>query len=99
MHLNKSWYSLCQWVLLCDSLSHSTDDLNAFAALRADGSIVAWGDSFAGGADAPNGKGYTKIYSTKYAFVALKADGSITAWGRSGKGGTKEIRGILTKVG
>jgi hypothetical protein len=36
----------------------------AFAALKADGSITAWGDSFSGGTSAPSGSGYTKIYST-----------------------------------
>jgi hypothetical protein len=30
---------------------------------------------------APDGNGYTKIYSAQFAFTALKADGSITAWG------------------
>jgi hypothetical protein len=31
----------------------------AFAALKADGSITAWGGSNDGGTDAPSGKGYT----------------------------------------
>jgi aryl-alcohol dehydrogenase-like predicted oxidoreductase len=56
----------------------------AFAALKADGSITAWGVS---GGSAPSDSGYTKIYSTINAFAALKADGSITAWGGS-SGGT-----------
>jgi hypothetical protein len=60
----------------------------AFAALKIDGSITAWGDSDSGGAGAPSGSGYTKIYSTSHAFAALKADGSITAWGNSHAGGT-----------
>ncbi|VVM22409.1 hypothetical protein BSPWISOXPB_4752 [uncultured Gammaproteobacteria bacterium] len=38
------------------------------------------GDSSYGGAGAPSGGGYTKIYSTGGAFVAVKADGSITVW-------------------
>jgi hypothetical protein len=33
---------------------------SAFAALKADGSITAWGASSAGGTDAPPGNGYTK---------------------------------------
>jgi hypothetical protein len=37
---------------------------NAFAAIKADGSIKAWGDSGFGGTGAPAGHGYTKIYST-----------------------------------
>jgi alpha-tubulin suppressor-like RCC1 family protein len=53
----------------------------SFAALKADGSITAWGNSLYGGTGAPSDNGYTKIYSTEYAFAALKADGSITAGG------------------
>jgi hypothetical protein len=46
----------------------------AFAALKADGSITAWGDSSTGGAGAPSDNGYTKIYSTALAFAgAAKA--------------------------
>jgi hypothetical protein len=47
----------------------------AFASLKTDGSITAWGDSNKGGSDAPSGNGYTKIYSTIAAFAALKIDG------------------------
>jgi alpha-tubulin suppressor-like RCC1 family protein len=61
--------------------------LVAFAALKADGSITAWGGSD-GGTGAPSDNGYTKVYSTRGAFAALKADGSITAWGNSRYGGT-----------
>jgi diketogulonate reductase-like aldo/keto reductase len=53
----------------------------AFAVLKSDGSIKAWGDSNYGGTGAPTDSGYTKIYSTSAAFAALKSDGSITAWG------------------
>jgi hypothetical protein len=49
----------------------------AFAALKTDGSIKAWGEADSGGTNAPVDKGYTKIYSNTYAFAALKADGSI----------------------
>jgi hypothetical protein len=35
---------------------------HAFAALKADGSITAWGASSYGGTT-PSGSGYTKIYS------------------------------------
>jgi diketogulonate reductase-like aldo/keto reductase len=61
---------------------------SAFAALRADGSIKAWGDLGFGGTDAPAGTGYTKIYSTEQAFATLKDDGSIKAWGYSQYGGS-----------
>ncbi|CAC9455750.1 hypothetical protein, partial [uncultured Gammaproteobacteria bacterium] len=59
----------------------------AFVAIKADGSITAWGYSGAGGAGAPDGGGYIKIHSTFGAFAALKADGSITAWGNPYTGG------------
>jgi hypothetical protein len=54
-------------------------------APAADGSITVWGNSNRGGADAPAGSGYTRIYSTGGAFAALKTDGSIAAWGDSNK--------------
>ncbi|VVM25218.1 Oligopeptide transport system permease protein OppC (TC 3.A.1.5.1) [uncultured Gammaproteobacteria bacterium] len=60
----------------------------AFAAVKADKSIMAWGGFYTGGTGAPHDRGYTKIYSTGYAFAALKADGSITAWGDPYAGGT-----------
>jgi hypothetical protein len=65
---------------------------SALRALKADGSIKAWGDPFTGGESAPTDKGYTKIYSNKFAFAALKADGSITVWGNSFSGGTSAKR-------
>jgi hypothetical protein len=36
--------------------------VGAFAALKADGSITAWGSSYNGGTGAPSDNGYTKIY-------------------------------------
>jgi hypothetical protein len=38
----------------------------SFAALKADGSITAWGDSDYGGTGAPSDNGYTKIYSAEF---------------------------------
>jgi hypothetical protein len=46
-----------------------------------------WGNPNSGGENAPDGKGYTKIYSTSSAFAALKSDGSIKAWGNKYTGG------------
>jgi hypothetical protein len=51
---------------------------SAFAALKADGSITAWGNSDYEGSGAPSTGVYTKIYSNNSAFAALKADGSST---------------------
>ena len=56
----------------------------AFAALKSDGSVVAWGDASAGGSTAflsPPGaslaSGVVTVYSTGSAFAALKSDGSV----------------------
>jgi hypothetical protein len=70
--LNKSWYSPHDRGY---TKIYSTG--YAFAALKADGSITAWGDSNSGGTGAPSGSGYSKIYSTYGAFAAVKADGVI----------------------
>jgi hypothetical protein len=60
--LNKSWGSGYTKI-------YSTD--GAFAALKTNGSITAWGSSDAGGTGAPFGSGYTKIYSTAGALKTL----------------------------
>jgi hypothetical protein len=97
--MNKSWYSHCWWVRLV--LQAPTDSgyikiystSSAFAALKSDGSITAWGHSRTGGSAAPTDSGYTKIYSTDSAFAALKSDGSITVWGNLTHGGSGEHKG------
>ena len=66
---------------------------DAFAALRADGSVVTWGDSSYGGdssavASQIDGSiDVTQVFSTSYAFAALRADGSVVTWGDSYYGG------------
>ncbi|MFM8526200.1 MAG: hypothetical protein ACKOCM_11365, partial [Cyanobacteriota bacterium] len=63
----------------------------AFAALRADGSVVTWGDVFYGGNSSgvasQLGSGVVQIFSTGLAFAALKSDGSVVTWGGSFYGG------------
>jgi hypothetical protein len=96
--LNKYWYSHYQRVRLGGIGAPSGkgytkiySDKATFIALKADGSITAWGYSERDGASVPSDSGYTKIYSTRNAFAALKADGSITAWGRLDSGGTHHL--------
>jgi alpha-tubulin suppressor-like RCC1 family protein len=57
----------------------------AFAILKADGTVVAWGDSGYGGS-IPSSEQNTltnvnALYSTQRAFAALRADGSVRTWG------------------
>ena len=61
-----------------------------FAALKGDGSVVAWG---AYGGTAPSsvtsaGSNVVHIYSNQYAFAALKGDGSVVVWGDATSGGS-----------
>ncbi len=74
---------------------HQWQNLNAFAALKADGSVVTWGLAGTGGSTTttvPTGGtltgGVTQIFSTSYAFAALKADGSVVTWGDAARGGS-----------
>ena len=65
--------------------------MDAFAALKNDGSVVTWGNSYGGGdsssvADKLSSK-VKAIYSTGWAFAALKDDGSVVTWGDNYYGG------------
>jgi alpha-tubulin suppressor-like RCC1 family protein len=54
----------------------------AFAALKSNGSVVAWGFADRGGTTPGNvSSGVVAVYSTNGAFTALKTDGSVVAWG------------------
>jgi len=61
----------------------------ASAALREDGSVVTWGDSYVGGdsslvASQLDGTiDVTTVVSGNYGFAALRADGSVVAWGEN----------------
>ena len=63
----------------------------AFAALKDDGSVVAWGDPDEGGdasaVSADLASGVASIYASQAAFVALKDDSSIVVWGSDYEGG------------
>eukprot|EP00439_Symbiodinium_sp_Y106_P044612 s1093_g5.t1 len=70
-----------------DQLASTT---GAFALLRADGSVVTWGDDDLGG-DCSGVRdqlqGVKKIYATDYSFAALLSDGSVVTWGNPLCGG------------
>ena len=74
---------------------------SAFAALKTDGTVVAWGNSNNGGDGVPSGlSGVKAIYSTSNAFAALKENGTVAAWGASSSGGdlTSDQLSQLTQV-
>jgi hypothetical protein len=73
----------------------------AFAALKADGSVVTWGYGGNGGnSTSVSGNlssNVTAVYSTDSAFAALKADGSVVTWGGSITGGdSRSVSGNLS---
>ena len=57
----------------------------AFAAVKGDGSVVAWGDQTSGGnSDAVRSQlttGVRQIVGNRSAFAAVKEDGSVVTWG------------------
>jgi hypothetical protein len=68
---------------------YATD--GAFAVVKVDNSVVAWGASASGGdcsaVRTQLQSGVSRIYSTAHAFAALKDDGSVVAWGSRMYGG------------
>jgi len=50
-------------------------------ALKADGSIVGWGDNYYGQATPPSGNDFVAVSAGEWHSLALKADGSIIGWG------------------
>ena len=67
----------------------------AFAALKTDGSIVAWGDATYGGTNPGITGGVVAVYSNRYAFAALKSNGSLQVWGY---GSNPDISGGVVAV-
>ncbi|MEB3259770.1 MAG: ELWxxDGT repeat protein, partial [Cyanobacteriota bacterium] len=77
--------------VLASSSVFETRNAFAFAALKAGGSVVAWGDANSGGdisaVATQLASDVTRIASTSSAFAALKADGSVVPWGNALFGG------------
>lgn len=62
----------------------------AFSALRADGTVVAWGSEVAGGdisAVEDQLRNVQVIGATATAFAAILSDGSVISWGNAENGG------------
>ena len=67
----------------------------AFAALKDNGSVVAWGDPLrggdAGGVQRLLKSGVQTIASTGTSFAALKRNGRVVTWGDPWRGGSKKV--------
>lgn len=68
-----------------DTTNSETRNAYAFAALKADGTVAAWGDAANGGlistATASQLTNVVQIFSNTFAFAALKGDGTVVTWG------------------
>ena len=64
-----------------DKPYNEIQNYSAFAAIKNDGSVVAWGKSDFGGTAPNNITNVKQIFSSGFAFAALKNDGSVVSWG------------------
>ena len=63
----------------------------AFAAIKSNGAVIAWGETVNGGTTPGNvSSNVVAVYATYSAFAALKTNGSIVAWGGGAGGGVLE---------
>eukprot|EP00933_Yihiella_yeosuensis_P068636 TRINITY_DN7448_c0_g2_i1.p1 TRINITY_DN7448_c0_g2~~TRINITY_DN7448_c0_g2_i1.p1 ORF type:complete len:508 (+),score=103.76 TRINITY_DN7448_c0_g2_i1:72-1595(+) len=71
--------------LLQDGVVKVVGNYDAFAAIKADGSVVTWGDPDCGGDSSSVASllqdGVVDVTANAIAFAALKADGSVVTWG------------------
>jgi hypothetical protein len=78
---------------------HEHYNIQVFAALKEDGSVVTWGLA-ANGGDSSSvssnlASGVKTVFSTSSAFAALKEDGSVVTWGSSHGGDSSSVSSNL----
>nr|WP_115093126.1 DUF4347 domain-containing protein [Synechococcus sp. UW106] len=83
--------------------SHEYANEDAFAALKYDGSVIAWGSAGNGGdsssVDQHLTSGVVSIFSNgASAFAALKTDGSVITWGDADDGGDSSAVDLTSGV-
>ena len=61
---------------------------NAFAAVKENGTVEAWGDGGYGASAESGLRGVEALCSTQFAVEAVKEDGTVAAWGSSSYGGS-----------
>ena len=80
-------------------LAHYLPKQVSFAALRADGSVVAWGAPASGGdlqSVAHLLINVRELHASSGAFVAVTEDGKLVSWGRTDCGGdSSKVQGKL----
>ena len=107
-HINMGGDSSAVSPLLTSGVQSITPNARAFAALKIDGTVVAWGGagsiySFGVQHSAVSSQ-LTSVVSiastpTSYAFAALKSDGTVVCWGDPNSGGdTSSVAAQLTQV-
>ena len=71
----------------------------AFAAIKADGSVVTWGSDLDGAdrsaVSAELASGVVDITASKHSFAALKSNGSVVVWGGDQAGVSSAVQGQL----
>ncbi|CAE8610321.1 unnamed protein product [Polarella glacialis] len=91
-----------QVVWLSSSAADRLSLRGAFAAIKADGSIVAWGDADSGGDSSEIAhllmEGIVQVCGNDTAFAAIKADGNVVTWGNADNGGhSSAVASVLTE--
>ncbi|XVN16684.1 hypothetical protein QZH47_13555 [Pseudomonas corrugata] len=78
-----------------DDIVQVTGSSMAFAALRKNGTVVAWGNATVGGDTTSVVGELTQVqalYSNTHGFVALTADGRVVTWGHPDGGGDSSAK-------
>jgi alpha-tubulin suppressor-like RCC1 family protein len=83
---------------LTNAVAAAGGEMHALA-LRAEGTVVAWGDNWYGQTNVPAGlAGITAIAAGKSHSLALRVDGTVAAWGYNGNGETNVPPGLTGAV-
>ncbi|MGA1392464.1 MAG: hypothetical protein ACO38W_04835, partial [Phycisphaerales bacterium] len=67
-------------------------------ALRADGSLFAWGDPIHGQTGVPTGTGFAEIATGSNHGIARRNDGTLVGWGRNQLGQRTVPSGTFTRI-
>ncbi|CAE8638111.1 unnamed protein product [Polarella glacialis] len=77
--------------LLTQGVVQVCENMCAFAAIKANGSVVTWDEPACGGDSSALAplltEGVVQVCGTAGAFAAIKLEGSVVTWGSAGHGG------------